>query len=337
MTALRKYQRLEAPGLWRAAADTQRREVVVSLGEATLTISDFRNRALTHWSLAAIDRQNPGETPAIFTPDGDPDETLEFAASEAEMVAALERLRQAVDRARPRPGRLRLAGFLTVSAVVLGLLVFWLPGAMRRHALDVVPTVKRMEIGEALLTRLERLAGRACRTTASAPALARLARRTGVRQIVVLPAGLPGSLFLPGGIVLVNKALVEDYEDPAVLAGHVLAERQRALLADPLGTLLEAGGVRATFRLLTTGEVGDDMLDGYAETVLAAPRPLVPEERMLTAFAEAEVPARPYAMAVDVTGESVLGLIEADPMAGKTPPPVMTDRDWVQVQNICGG
>ena len=150
MTALTKYQRLEAAGLWRPARDAQRREVVVSLGDATLTISDFHNQALAHWSLAAIERENPGNLPAIFHPDGDPDETLELAEGETEMIAALERLRLAVDRARPRPGRLRLVGTLAVSALVIGLLVFWLPGAMRRHALDVVPMVKRMEIGEAL-------------------------------------------------------------------------------------------------------------------------------------------------------------------------------------------
>ncbi|GHF60931.1 hypothetical protein [Seohaeicola zhoushanensis] len=337
MTALRKYQRLEATGLWRPTSDAQRREVVVSVGEATLTISDFQNRALTHWSLAAIQRDNPGETPALFHPDGDPDETLELAANETEMIAALDRLRLAVDRSRPRPGRLRLVGMVTISALVIGLLVFWLPGAMRRHALEVVPKVKRMEIGEALLDRLERVAGRACRTTASAPALARLARRLEVREIVVLPAGVRSSLNLPGSVVLLNKALIEDYEDPAVAAGYVLAERTRAELFDPLGDLLRAGGVLASFRLLTTGEVSREMLDRYAEMVIAAPRPALPDDRLLAAFAKAEVPSRPYAMALDITGESVLGLVEADPMTGLTPPPVLKDRDWVQVQNICGG
>lgn len=337
MTALRKYQRLEATGLWRPTSDAQRREVVVSVGEATLTISDFQNRALTHWSLAAIQRDNPGETPALFHPDGDPDETLELAANETEMIAALDRLRLAVDRSRPRPGRLRLVGMVTISALVIGLLVFWLPGAMRRHALDVVPKVKRMEIGEALLDRLERVTGRACRTTASAPALARLARRLEVREIVVLPAGVRSSLNLPGSVVLLNKALIEDYEDPAVAAGYVLAERTRAELFDPLGDLLRAGGVLASFRLLTTGEVSREMLDRYAEMVIAAPRPALPDDRLLAAFAKAEVPSRPYAMALDITGESVLGLVEADPMIGQTPPPVLKDRDWVQVQNICGG
>ena len=56
MTALQKYERLEATGLWRETPDGQRREVVVSIGDATLVISDLNDTALTHWSLAAVER-----------------------------------------------------------------------------------------------------------------------------------------------------------------------------------------------------------------------------------------------------------------------------------------
>lgn len=44
MTALREYDRLEATGLWRPGPEEQRREVVVSIGEATLVITDMRDR-----------------------------------------------------------------------------------------------------------------------------------------------------------------------------------------------------------------------------------------------------------------------------------------------------
>ena len=49
MTALDSYDRLEAAGLWRAGADAQRREVVVSIGDATLKISDMSDTVLAHW------------------------------------------------------------------------------------------------------------------------------------------------------------------------------------------------------------------------------------------------------------------------------------------------
>ena len=43
MTALSKYDRLEASGLWRPTPQDQRREVVVSIGDATLVISDMND------------------------------------------------------------------------------------------------------------------------------------------------------------------------------------------------------------------------------------------------------------------------------------------------------
>ena len=58
MTALKEYQRLEASGLWRPEPDAQRRDVVVSLGDASLTMSEFSGRPLAHWSLAAVRRAN---------------------------------------------------------------------------------------------------------------------------------------------------------------------------------------------------------------------------------------------------------------------------------------
>ncbi|MEC7963138.1 MAG: hypothetical protein VX201_07695, partial [Pseudomonadota bacterium] len=91
-TALRKYQRLEATALWRPTPEEQRREVIVSIGDATLVITDMQDRALTHWSLPALQRANPGSWPALYHPDGDSGETLELAEGEEEMVAAIEKL-----------------------------------------------------------------------------------------------------------------------------------------------------------------------------------------------------------------------------------------------------
>lgn len=336
MTALKQYQRIEATGLWRPSPDEQRREVVVSIGEATLTISDFNDRALTHWSLAALERQNPGALPAIFNPDGDPDETLELADSETTMLDAIDRLQRAIDRSRPHPGRLRWLSVGGVIAAVLAVLLLWLPAALQNHVVSVVPEVKRQEIGDTILHRIERISGQACASQDAQTSLDRLAKRTGVRQIIILPAGVRDSLSLPGGTVLLSRALVEDHEDPAVAAGYVIAERARAEQRDPLDDLLNRTGAATAFRLLTTGGLTPDNVDIYTEQVLSEPRPSVADEDLLAVFAQAALPSTPYAYARDITGETVLGLIEADPMAGRTLEQVLPDRDWVRLQNICG-
>ncbi|WP_353390510.1 hypothetical protein [Ruegeria sp. HU-ET01832] len=337
MTALKQYQRIEATGLWRPSPDVQRREVVVSIGEATLTISDFNDKALTHWSLAALERQNPGVYPAVFNPDGDPDETLELEETETTMIEAIDRLQRAIDRARPHPGRLRWLSVAGVIVAVLALLLLWVPVALQNHVVSVVPDIKRQDIGGAILDRIERVSGRACTSEDAQEALDQLAARTGVREVVILPAGVQSSLSLPGGIVLLNRALVEDHEDPSVAAGYIIAERARMQAQDPLEDLLDRTGAGTAFRLLTTGELTPDIVDAYTEEVLSEPRPSLPDDDLLEVFAQAALPSTPFAYAKDVTGETVLGLIEADPMAGRPQQQVLPDRDWVRLQNICGG
>ena len=167
-------------------------------------------------------------------------------------------------------------------------------------------------------------------------AVNRLEARTGVRKIVVMQTGLEDSRHLPGNIVVLNKALIEDYEDPAVVAGYVLRERVQMMTIDPLRHLLEQSGPIAAFRL-TTGTIDKGTLDAYAAQVLTTAQPEVPDDLMLAAFGAVSLPSTPYAYARDVTGETVLPLIEADPMAGRTPDPALADRDWVLLQNICGG
>jgi hypothetical protein len=337
MTALKKYSRLEASALWRARPKDQRREVVVSIGDATLTISDLQDRAITHWSLAAIERANPGNRPAIFHPDGDPGETLEIDPSEEQMIDAIEKLRRAVARSRPRPGRVRWLGMAASVATVVAVGAFWVPGALINHALTVVPQVKRAEIGTALLERIERMSGAACSESGGVQSLRKLRARIGTGPINLMPGAVGTSLHLPGGRILLDRALVEDFEEPEVAAGYALAEMTLARASDPLGVLLASSGTWASFQLLTTGGLDDAILDRYAEKLLTAPRPLPDNAQLIASFRAADVSSAPYAFARDVTGESVLDLIEGDPMAGQTPKPLLSDADWIRLQAICGG
>jgi len=337
MTALNQYDRLEASGLWRADPDDQRKEVIVSIGDATLVITDTRDRALAHWSLAAIVRTDPDSDPAIYCPDGDPGETLELGADAQEMIAAIEKLQHAIERSRPRPGRLRLYSVLASVALVAALVVFWLPGAMLRHTVSVVPDVNRVTIGESLLKRIERVAGPRCNDAAGMDALGKLARELGSSRLVVVRSGVRDALPLPGGIVVLNRALIEDYEEPDVAAGYVITEQVSVRANDPLEALLRDSGVLASFRLITTGALTDETLDAYAQHILTDQHPAVSETEQLAGFAEAGVRSSPYAYAIDISGETVLGLIEADPMAGQATRALLKDSDWIRLQNICGG
>ncbi|MEX3316823.1 hypothetical protein [Sulfitobacter sp. PS-8MA] len=337
MTALTKYARIEATGLWRPGPDAQRREVIVSIGDATLVISDLKDQALTHWSLAAIERANAGQRPALYHPDGDASETLELPDDETEMIEAIEKLRRAINRSRPRPGRLRWLGVAVSVAVVAALALFWMPGALRDHALKVVPEVKRASLGAALLDRLERVSGPVCETPTGSAALSRLAKRLEAGRLAVLPDMTRPSLHLPGRLIVLDRSVLEDHEEPDVAAGYVLTEDVARAAHDPLRDLLDTVGLRETFRLLTTGDIAPEALNSYAETLLTRKTAVPQIEPHLARFAQAELRSTPYAYAKDITGENTLPLIEGDPMTGKLTAPLLSDADWLRLQNICGG
>jgi hypothetical protein len=338
MTALTQYQRLEASGLWRSDPDAQRRDVIVSIGDATLTLSDTQDRALTHWSLPAVHRLNPGVSPALYAPSDAPDEAEVLELDDAEMIAAIEKVRRVIDRNRPHSGRLRVFLTLIVLALAAILALAWLPGALVRHTASVLPDVTRASVGQRLLTRVGRVAGTPCRGRLGNRALTKLGDRVlgpGVASLVVVSTGVSTAAHLPGGIILINRALVEDYDEPDVMAGYILAERVRAEQADPMLALLDHAGTLATAKLLTTGTLSDAILDRYAEGVLIAPPVEISSEALLARFAAARVRATPYAFAVDPTGETTLPLIEADPVPLAEAEPILADADWVSLQGIC--
>ena len=337
MTALTKYDRREATALWRPEEGAQRVDVLLSLGNATLTISDMRENVLNHWSLPAIQRVNPGERPAIFRPGDDATEELE--TEDEDMIRALEKVRKLIERRRPHPGRLRHWVTAGVLASLLLLAVFWLPGALRSYTVSVVPEPTRAAIGQQILTRIGRITGQECRGRDGRAVLTRLARTTTGNpdlRVVVLSGAVQTTQHLPGNITLLNRALIEDFEHPDVLAGFLLAEELRRDSTDPIIPLLTHVGLRGTVQLLTTGFLPETAIDEYAEDLLTTPQSEVPTTALLDRFKAQGVRATPYAYALDLTGETTLDLIEADPVPETLAKSLLSDDDWVRLQGVCG-
>lgn len=338
MTALREFDRLEAAGLWRPGAGVQRRDVIVSLGDATLAIYDMTETPLSHWSLPAVERRNPGTRPALFSPGPDSAETLEI--EDDLMIDALERIGRALARSGPHRGRVRNAALAAALAGLLALSVLWLPGALHRQALAVAPPALRADTGLRLVNALGDLAGPPCASATARAPLDALARRTlgpNGGRIVVLPAALPGGLPLPGRIVAIGRDTVEDHEGPEVAAGHVLAAMVRADMVDPIAPILEAGGPWTALTLLTRGEVPERALVRHAERLVTGPLPDVPPDALLARFAAAGLSIRPYAAARDGTGDGDLVPDPAGPVRSPEQTPIMSDGAWVALQAICDG
>lgn len=340
MTALRKYARLETTGLWRPLPDQQRREIVVCFGESTLILSDPRTEsALSHWSLPAVYRLNPGELPALYAPSSDAmAETLEL--SDPAMIEALETVHGALVRQRPRRGRLRMTVVLASLAGVLAAGLFWLPGAAVSHSARVVPFVKREQIGRELLGAMTRYTGAPCAAPEGLAVLSRLSTRLfgpNGAQLVILREGLPpgGTGHAPGHHLLADRRLVEGHDGPEVLAGHLLAERLRTELSDPLIEVLTAAGTPATFTLLATGSLPQGALAAQAQDRLRAVPIELTGEQLLSAFTAARLPSTAYANAVDPSGQRLETLRQRDPMPPSRAEPLMPDADWLALQAIC--
>ncbi len=332
MTVLAEYQRLEAEGLWRASPEAQRRDVIVSIGKATLTITAPNGTALTHWSLPAVVRVNPGATPAIFGPGADSAETLEL--QDDEMVEAIDRVLAALRR-RPRSIRWLGRGFrLAILGGALAAMAIWLPGAISAYTARLVPEVAQAQIGADLLAETERVAGAPCRTPAGVRALRKLSKRlfpgTGT-ELIVLPTTLKTTAHLPGGTILLSHTLVEDFETPDVVAGFALAEHLRAQEGNTLGTLLEASPFRASLALLSTGRLRDVDLQRMAEWLVVKPPTPVSDAAFITEMKQRNISPVSYGYALDISGESTAALIAENTAA----PPVLEDTDWIALQSIC--
>lgn len=334
MTALDAYLRLESTGLWRPSPEAQRRDVYVFLGDASLVITDKAEQPLSHWSLPALDRLNPGAQPALFMPGADASETLEI--EDPEMIAAIEKVQKAIEASAPKPGRLRLWSGLAIATALLAGAIWWLPGALVTHADRVVPPSKRFEIGQALQAQVLALTGQACGPAQGSAELRVIARHLGgatAPQLYVVPELGRPSLALPGGIILLDRTTLEEPDSASVLAGHVLAAQVAAAANPPLRSLLEQTSLRTSLSLLTTGTVDVAALRAYAPELLRSPETVPSSAALLPAFTAARVASTPYAEARGLPPSDPL--IAQDPFVAGTAPELLPDNSWVALQSLC--
>lgn len=339
MTALEKYARLEGAGVWRAAPDEQRRDVVVSLGDASLIIAEARSgTVLSHWSLPAVQRLNRGNKPAVFAPEADEDgETVEI--DDALLIEALETIRAAL---APRQPLRRLRLVLATGAVVLTVAAgTWLPQILVDRTASSVPPAMRAQIGrDALDGLMVSPAGeRLCANPEGRQVLATLRSRVlGTDWRVSVVGGVPGFeiAHLPGHLMVLGQDLIERLDSAEALAGWMLAESLASEAHDPLLDALNFAGIRATFTLMTTGTLLEGSLSGFAAENFGRPTVFPDAEAVADRLEALQQSPTAYALSLP---ERAAGLAEAlaDQPSAQTRPQrrLLSDGEWLTLQEVC--
>ena len=332
MTALKEFDRLESIGLWKEGDLAQRREVIVSFGDATLVISDKNENALSHWSLAAVRRIGKGR-PARYSPDLNGEENIEI--DDDTMITAIERIRSGLRRGKPRTGLLRWSLTGMIVACIAGLALFWLPNAMVTYASRVLPDAKVHELGMLTLKTVHGLSGSPCETRAGQSSLAQLHERligSDSGKIYIVDIGARNSAHLPGNIILINRDLVENYSGPEVAAGFVLMEKANAEYKPARQAFFETAGALNTMRFLLTGEIRQASINAFVETQVTKDQAPAPSPELLSLFELANMSSKPFANVTKLAPDHPL--VTDGPISERTTP-LLADQDWLALQSIC--
>ncbi|MBE9477369.1 MAG: hypothetical protein IME92_09480 [Proteobacteria bacterium] len=332
MTALDKFERLESLGLWKETDTSQKKEVIVSFGKASLVLSDHKDTPLTHWALGAVEITAASDEKVIYTPDKKSFETLEI--SDPTMNRAIKKVRKLIHRPRSHRGRIRILSTVLITLCICFLAIFWLPTALADYTTNAVSDAKAREIGAKLMPHINQYAGRPCGSVASNPVIRKLENRligSGKNTLFIADLGARYSTHLPGGIILVNRVLVENFPNPGTLAGFILMERALQDDDPALHALFIKSGPIATLTFLITGNIDDSFLEGFAKSQMTKPLVLPDRETMLGLFKSADISAAPLAKTLNDQD-----LLAENPVTGSYAP-ILTDPEWLALQSICEG
>jgi hypothetical protein len=259
MTALERYVRLEAVGLWCEHPDQPAREVVVSFGNATLVLKDLAESPLGHWALAGMTVLRHEGPATVYAMTADGGETLTIRDPEmVAAIAAVTRPSVAPQPAKRRRRRLPVGPLLLLAA--LAAVAAAAPRLIRAEAARLVPPEQAAEIGDRMLIALIERYGPLCAGPEGTEALARLAAAIDPAdppRLRVLELGDAPAAVLPGRTVLIDRGVAAS---PEIAAGWVA----QALVRDPVAELLAHAGPAADLRYLLTGRFDEGTLSRAA-------------------------------------------------------------------------
>jgi len=313
MTALRKYERLEAIGHWRATPESALREVVVSFGNSTLNLTSMQDEPLEHWALAALQKIAAQDEGALYTTDAEGDETL--LITDKVMISAIDSVTAALNRPAIARGvpvwRLLLAAGLIVA---LGFGLAKTPNLLRQKIAEETSAIRARALSEKLAVLL----GRQCETPDARRALATIALRLqlipSAHPIMAVDGAGEQILTLPDGTLIVGRAALARLQTPEAFAAEIALALAQANSYSPMLQLLKGLDVWQVMGFLLRGWPDD--------AALLAALHSAPLAQNTTAAAEILRRAQVSTQALGIADPSVMSA-------------ALDDQSWVALQGVC--
>ncbi len=341
MTALDQYDRLEAVGLWRAAADARPCEVIVTFGNATLTLMDSAEAPLAHWSLAAVEECGGAEGLAL-SPDPASGERLEIR--DDDMIAAIRAVHTHTERREAEGRRASRLVPLLLLAILLGGAAVFLRAPVEAALADRITEQAWTNLAEQLADdALADVPVCAPGGRDAPPELRRIATRLGPdmpRLRPILARMDRPWLPLPGPVVLIDAGAVEragQVEEIAGLLALAAAQRTSGAARD---TVVDVLGLPALLRLASSGTlpVEDRRAVRAALARLAMAGSDAMDAEALRRLESAGLPSLPLGLLLARAGapEERVERLQAGDTIGPAPyRPALSDGDWLTLQAAC--
>ena len=333
MTALDAYDRLEAVGILKRSNDDAGTEVVVTFGEATLTMNALGkdgDTPITHWSLAAVDLISEHEGLAIYSLNAMTEETLEIADKtlRGALAKVLQDRKSRVTHKRTSRTPLILGGL--GIALIAG--YFLLPALVEGIAKDMISPERAEVLADEMMPMIEKRTGPACTTPLAAVALERLAERLnpgGETVFAVHDLGEADVISLAGGRVLLGQTALEQAGSNEEIAGLAAIGIAGVIESPAITELFRDQGLFDGFKFMTSGKLPQ-----------AAKERAV--NRMMTRTdGVSETVGENAALILSNAGMSLSGLARFTGQDGddaaRSGEPVMTDQEWAALKAVCDG
>lgn len=311
-TALERYARLEAEGMWFDGQSSRPNPVIVRFGEATLTLSGADDVPRAHWALASL-RTLPDQSDAkrlVLVPAPDSDERLVLA--DAEMIAAIRTVCPDLNRHRAPKGswrRLIIWGGGAVASVLL--IVFVIVPALAERMAVLIPPAQEEALGEQVLAQVSRVFGqfnqvRTCDNPEGLAALDKMSARLAPHyeshvpvKVQILDHPMVNAFAVPGGYVVLMRGLIEGAENPEEVAAVLAHEIGHVIHRDPTRLTLRSAGSAGILSMLIGDVLGGAAIAIMTDAVINASYTRAAEEdadnaahRIMTG---AELPLEPMA------------------------------------------